>query len=133
MFRLPSPDVLRHTHPRAVPVTVNAAITELDPDHVAGNGARHQILTVRITQVVSDPQHAGVAVGEELNVAIRCGDAEGLPSAIPGLAVGQPIALKGDYIPASAAYPEADGEHNAVLHWTHHPVGWVEYQGHHYQ
>jgi hypothetical protein len=68
-----------------------------------------------------------------VNVAVRFGDTESLPAAVPGLAVGETITLCGAYVPASQAYPEADGDQAAVIHYTHHPIGWVEYQGKRYK
>jgi hypothetical protein len=31
------------------------------------------------------------------------------------------------------AYAEADGDQAAVIHYTHHPLGWVEFQGDRYE
>lgn len=114
-------------------VTVSSVITEIDPDHHSMNGARHQLFSVQITNVLADRNHTGIAGNQVVNVAVRYGDSESLPEAIPGLAVGEPITLCGAYVPAQFAYGEADGDQRAVIHFTHHPVGWVEYQGKHYE
>lgn len=131
MFRLPSDSELARS-PRSA-VAVAGVITEIDPDRRNSQGARHQIFSVRVDEVRSDAGHAGIFVGEVVNVAVRYGDAIGLTSPVPGLAVGQAIALCGAYIVVASAYAEPDGDKNAVIHYTHHPVGWVEYQGQHYQ
>lgn len=131
MFRLPPDSELKHA-PRAV-VTVVGLITEIDPDRRSASGARHQIFSVRVDEIRSDAGRSGVSVGEVVNVAVRYGDATGLANPVPRMAVGQEISLCGSYIVLQSAYPEADGDRNAVIHYTHHPVGWVEYQGRLYQ
>ena len=65
-------------------------------------------------------------------VAIRFGDHMGLKSQIPDLAEGQPIEMQGEYIDANHAYPSTGNPGDAVLHFTHHPVGYVLYHGQKY-
>ena len=89
--------------------------------------AEHQQFVIKIDSVVN-------LVGTEVFVAVRYGDSEGLAQEIPGLQVGQPIEAQGEYIAQASAYPTADNNNPVlpVLHFTHHPVGFVLYQGHTY-
>ena len=50
------------------------------------------------------------------------------------LKAGEPIELQGEYIPIASAYPTDDNSDPVlpVLHFTHHPVGYVMYKGVHY-
>ena len=64
-------------------------------------------------------------------VAVRFGDTEGLDSQVVDLRAGQPIEIQGEYIDEAHAYPTQDN-HNPtlpVLHFTHHPVGYIRYEG----
>ncbi|MDB4897831.1 MAG: hypothetical protein JWN15_4093 [Firmicutes bacterium] len=130
MIRLPSEQQVASA---TSDVTVHGLITEIDPDVRNHNGGRHQIFSVQIDQVIMHTASAPVTAGDVVNVAIRFGDGQGLAHAIPGLAVGQPITLSGAYVKFDTAYPEQDGDRHAVIHYTHHPIGWVEYQGVHYE
>jgi hypothetical protein len=68
-------------------------------------------------------------------VALRFGDRDGLNHPIRGLHPGQPIELQGEYIDSGHAYPTQDNEGHPplpVLHFTHHPVGYVVYDGQRY-
>lgn len=56
---------------------------------------------------------------------------------VPGLQVGNPITIKGEWIPEPGNWGGTDTA--GVLHWTHkgdagssHPGGWIEYGGNHY-
>jgi hypothetical protein len=130
LIRLPSEQqVARATSD----VTVHGVITEIDPETRNHNGGRHQIFSVQIDRVIRHTASAPVKVGQTVNVAIRFGDGQGLPDPVPGLALGEPITLCGAYVKFEAAYPEEDGDRHAVIHYTHHPIGWVEYKGVHYE
>jgi hypothetical protein len=128
MIRLPSAaDVARAKKD----VTVRSTITEIDPDD--RDGSYHQIFSVRVDDIIQRAPQIRIVVGQTVNVAVRYGDRQGLPAAIPGLALGETITLCGAYINREVAYPEPDGDWNAVIHFTHRPLGWVEYMGHHYE
>ena len=98
------------------------------------NGANHQQFDVTITSVLKFEGGSANLVGTQVFVAVRFGDGEGLSQEIPGLAVGQPIELQGEYISVASAYPTEDNNDPVlpVLHFTHHPVGYVKYQGEYY-
>ncbi|MDD5034010.1 MAG: hypothetical protein PHE55_04565 [Methylococcaceae bacterium] len=99
------------------------------------HGANHQHFTVKVSQqVFLRGSNKNSIEGETVFVAVRFGDNEGLDAEIPGLAVGQEIELQGEYIDSDNAYPTPDNENPVlpVIHFTHHPVGFIEYQGEHY-
>jgi hypothetical protein len=62
-------------------------------------------------------------------VAARYGDAEGFREPVPNLTPGEPITIKGKFIPAWKAYKTADNPGYPVLHFTHHPLGYIIYGG----
>lgn len=101
------------------------------------HGANHQHFIVKIDQVKTldgASFAADTLVGTEVFVAVRFGDTEGLDHEIKGLEDQQPIELQGEYIASADAYPTEDNTNpvRPVLHFTHHPVGFVDYQGVHY-
>ncbi|MGH8780337.1 hypothetical protein [Paraburkholderia sp.] len=98
------------------------------------HGANHQHFVVKIDKVVKFEGGTGNLVGTEVFVAVRFGDNEGLAQEIPGLQAGQPIEAQGEYISDANAYPTEDNSNPVlpVLHFTHHPVGYVLYHGQYY-
>jgi hypothetical protein len=63
---------------------------------------------------------------------MRVGADSGLPHEIP-LAVGQLIQVEGEYIPASVANaPNANGQLDAVIHYTHAECGYALIAGQRY-
>ncbi|MEQ5843163.1 MULTISPECIES: hypothetical protein [Paraburkholderia] len=98
------------------------------------HGANHQQFIVTIDKVVKFDGGTQNLVGTEVFLAVRFGDSEGLAHEIPGLQAGQPIEAQGEYIAEASAYPTEDNDNPvlAVLHFTHHPVGYVLYQGQYY-
>lgn len=98
------------------------------------HGANHQHFVIKIDQVLKFEGGVQNLVGTEVFVAVRFGDNEGLAQEIPGLQAGQPIEAQGEYIPEASAYPTADNVDPVlpVLHFTHHPVGYVKYEGQYY-
>jgi hypothetical protein len=89
----------------------------------------HQHLLINQIQILDIENGDPSTVTDEIFVAIRYGDGNGLPEPIPGLEAGQPIELQGVYIPADEAYPSEDNPGDPVIHFTHHPLGFVIYQG----
>ncbi|CAG4888578.1 DUF3465 domain-containing protein [Paraburkholderia saeva] len=102
------------------------------PEH--HNGANHQHFIVKIDSVVKFEGGQQNLVGTEVFVAVRFGDNEGLAQEIPGLKAGQPVEVQGEYISEASAYPTEDNRNPVlpVLHFTHHPVGFVKYAGEYY-
>lgn len=128
MLRLPALEILAKQ--TRLLVTVSGTITEVDPDDV--QGSRHQLFEIRVKQVQADPHETGVSPGDLINVAFRYGDEGSSDERIKGLAVGEPIELRGAYVPRQQAYPDDDGDLHAVIHFTHRPLGWIEYHGRRY-
>lgn len=98
------------------------------------NGANHQHMIIKIDKVLKFEGGTENLLGAEIFVAVRFGDDEGLAHEIPGLQVGQPIEMQGEYIPDASAYPTEDNSNPVlpVLHFTHHPIGYVKYEGQYY-
>lgn len=65
-----------------------------------------------------------IATGRTVFTAIRTGDAMGIQRPILGLDVGAALHLKGEWITRAQAQAHG-GEVMSVLHFTHHPVGFI--------
>jgi hypothetical protein len=106
-----------------------AAVLHEDDDV---DGGTHQHLQLLVKDTISIKGGNGTINGQTLFVAIRFGDAQGLPSPIPDLQAGSPIEAQGEYIDAMRARPGTDNQNPVlpVLHFTHHPVGFVVYENH---
>jgi hypothetical protein len=102
------------------------------------HGANHQHFTVKIDKVLAldGAQFDEPAIeGQTVFVAVRFGDTEGLDSEIPDLREQTPIEIQGEYIAEADAYETEDNEgpdKRPVLHFTHHPVGFIRYNGQYY-
>lgn len=92
------------------------------PDH---KGAMHQHFYINITKVLEGDE--SLVDNNTVFVAVHYGDSQGIREEIPGLTAGQPIDIKGKFIPAAKAYRTDDNPCFPVLHFTHHPVGYVIY------
>lgn len=106
-------------------VDIDAVIVEysgLEGDH------QHAILNITtINQNDPDVQNDLNRVlddKERVFLAIRFGDHLGLPNPIPDLAKNVILHLKGEWIPRDKAYNHG-GEKMSVIHFTHHPLGFV--------
>jgi hypothetical protein len=125
----------RFSHSLGFPLArVKASIETVFGGPANHHGANHQHFTVKINSIVRFDGGTAPPVGTVVFVAVRFGDSEGLDSEIVGLAAGKPIELQGEYIDAAGAYPTEDNTDpvRPVLHFTHHPVGFVDYDGTHY-
>ncbi len=108
-------------------IRVLANIKALFPSPGYHNGANHQHLILdNITVEYSEGLPPGSAVSDEIFVAIRFGDNEGLADPVP-FVQGEMTRMQGEYIDAAEAYPTADNPGLSVLHFTHHPAGFVEF------
>lgn len=91
------------------------------------HGANHQHLILDNIQVeYTEGFPDGLEVSSEIFVAIRFGDNEGLVDPVP-FVQGQMTRMQGEYIDAAQAYVTEDNPGLSVLHFTHHPVGFVEF------
>lgn len=95
-----------------------------------GGGDKHQQCIVNVQDVIqNDPDVAPdierVRVdAEPVFVSIRVGDRMGLRQPVPGVHDGSELRFKGEWIPKERAYAHG-GEKMSVLHFTHHPLGFV--------
>lgn len=98
------------------------------------HGANHQHFTVKIDKVLRFDGGDQDITGQTVFIAVRFGDTEGLDREIGGLEEGKPIEIQGEYISAGEAYPTEDNADPVlpVIHFTHHPVGYVSYDGEYY-
>jgi endonuclease G len=112
---------------RAV-IEVEATVVRVFADDL--KGSRHQHFTIRITEVliVDEAAKADLADvqsrGAEIHIAARFGDSQGIPDRVPGIVTDAVVRIKGEYIPAEAAY-DIGGEDMPVLHFTHDPLGFI--------
>lgn len=111
--------------PTGTLVTIRGTITRIFPDRIVHDGAEHQHLDVNITHVVDGPH----GITGPTFVAIRITNG-GIGHDVL-FVVRTPVEMKGLFIRATDAIP---GEDNPapplpVLHFTHHPIGYVLYEG----
>ena len=112
-------------------IEVQARISKvLTPNPASTTHASHEIFFVDILKIIENPDV--VDESNSVEVAKRYSDREGLRPILE-LKEGEPITIRGVYIPKEQSYLGPDGEHHPVLHWTHHPIGWIEYQGQCYE
>lgn len=109
-------------------ITVSAVVAE-DFLHCLPDleGKMHQHFYIRIKEVLEGDRR--IVDAKTVFVAVHYGDEEGLPEPIPCLTPGEPIIIRGQFIPAAEAYQTDDNPCFPVLHYTHHPVGYVIYDG----
>lgn len=111
-------------------VEVNATIAVKEPDDLDAKGGKHirmQIIVVKILQndaAVSTDVKDALAKKRNIFVAIRFGDSLGIQESIPGLKAGVAVHLRGEWIPADKALAHG-GAKMSVLHFTHHPIGFI--------
>ncbi|WP_090799401.1 hypothetical protein [Paenibacillus sp. GP183] len=113
-------------------VHVKAVIKKVEVDGESADGM-HQHLLVNQIVVIEIRGAETSLVSDEAFVAIRYGDAEGIPGRIAGFAEGQPIELQGEYIDVNHAHKGVGNPGDSVIHFTHHPIGFVLYQGVRYE
>lgn len=132
---LTSDPLPQQNHPLSLhgPVIRVKAVIKVVEDDAEGAGAMHQHFLVNQIEVLDIRGADPSIVTDEAFVAIRYGDGEGLSQPIPGLAEGQSIELQGEYIDKNHAYATIGNPGDPVIHFTHHPVGFVVYQGVRYE
>ncbi|WP_259384146.1 hypothetical protein [Bacillus thuringiensis] len=113
-------------------IHVTGSIKEREKD-VEIKGVMHYHLLINNISVIHAIGVDASTIPDELFCAIRYGDNEGLGEPISGLESGNPIELQGVYIDKNHAYPSIGNPGDPVLHYTHHPVGFVVYNGKRYE
>ncbi len=104
-----------------------ATVSKLFPDRVSHDGAEHQHLWIDSLQALDGASdYAG-----NVFVAIRVTEG-GIGTDIP-FELGTPVEMQGLLIPANEADPGPDNAGLPVLHFTHRPVGFVEYDQERYE
>jgi hypothetical protein len=109
-------------------VEVAAKLREREPDDTEGDQHVRLLITVAEllegnTAVNNDVERV-IDSGEDIFVAIRIGDSMGITNTILGLDAGAGLDLKGEWIPKAKAQSHG-GRAMSVLHFTHHPVGFI--------
>ena len=109
---------------------VQATLTTREPDDTDAAGGTHYHLIVRIlsadhpdARIQADVQDC-IDTQRPVFVAIRFGDRMGIQVPILGLDVGAALHLKGEWITREQAQDHG-GERMSVLHFTHHPIGFI--------
>ena len=93
-------------------------------------GDNHQQAFLKLTEIIKTDSDVDrdlrrvLADGEKIFLSIRYGDRMGLANPVPGVANGSTLKLRGEWIPKDRAYAHG-GEKLSVIHFTHHPIGFV--------
>jgi hypothetical protein len=108
-------------------VHIMGTLTKILPDDTDGD--KHQRFEVRVDDIRcignDYENHQAPQKRDFLKVAVHYGGHDGLgigEQPIPNLQAGEKIELQGEYI-----------RHAKVLHFTHHPLGFIEYHGKRYE
>lgn len=120
-----SPATMTEAEASETVVTVQATIREIrgyDSDH------EHQHLLVDQIKVEDIENGTPSEIPDRAFVSIRI-DGRGIGGEIPSLRVGTPIEIKGEFIPEEEAYKTPHNCCDAVIHFTHDPLGYVYYDG----
>lgn len=112
---------------RAV-VEVKAKVAE-DLGSEEADASHQQFLIVidsatQVAVAVGDDVERVLETQEKVFLAIRYGDSMGLTEPVHGMTVGAAIDAQGEWIPKEKAYAHG-GEKMSVLHFTHHPLGFI--------
>ncbi|MDB5085670.1 MAG: kumamolysin-As precursor-like protein [Bacilli bacterium] len=113
-------------------VHLQAVIKQVELDQNI-HGVHHHHLLIESIHLLKTQGTVPQNLGNEVFIAIRYGDHLGLPGPIPGLKAGQQIELQGEYIDKNHVYPSIGNPGDPVIHYTHHPIGFVIYEGNKYQ
>ena len=111
-------------------VEVNATIAVKEPDDTDAAGGKHIRMQIQLTKIVQNDAAVSADVKDALAkkrnifVAVRFGDSLGIQENIPGLKNGATLHLRGEWIPADKAFAHG-GAKLSVLHFTHHPLGFI--------
>jgi len=114
-------------------IRVKGTIAKLFASPGNHHGANHQHLILGVTDITLAEGIDAQDVERQLFIAIRFGDNDGLEDPIP-FEQGGAAEMQGEYINQAEAYPTEDNDNpkRAVLHFTHHPVGFVLYGNQYY-
>jgi endonuclease G len=118
---------IRSDKVRAV-VEVKAKVAE-DLGNEGGEAShQHFLINIdsakQIAEAVEDDVNRVIEAQENVFLAIRYGDSMGLTAPVEGMTVGAAFDAQGEWIPKDKAYAHG-GENMSVLHFTHHPLGFI--------
>lgn len=125
---LPLPQQIAELKKHRDVVEVKGTLKKREPDDLDGD--KHYRLHCVIREVIEPDEHVQADVARCIKdqcavfIAIRYGDDMGVRDEIPGLDPGADLHLRGEWIPAERAYSHG-GEKLSVLHFTHHPIGFI--------
>jgi endonuclease G, mitochondrial len=111
-------------------VEVNATITVKEPDDNDPGGGKHHRFIVHVVKILTSDPDVATDLNKSLTdaldvfVAVRIGDSLGIAKPIPGLKAKLALHLKGEWIPKAKAQAHG-GRKMSVLHFTHHPLGFI--------
>ncbi|QDQ00024.1 hypothetical protein FOH38_05520 [Lysinibacillus fusiformis] len=114
-------------------VHVKATIKLVEEDDSDSKGGKHQHILINNIQVIDIKGAPKSLVTEEAFCAIRYGDTLGLTKRIPDFKEGEEIELQGEYVDKTHAKVGIGNPGDPVIHFTHRPVGFVNYNGKHYE
>ncbi|GAX90198.1 hypothetical protein [Effusibacillus lacus] len=105
-------------------VTVEGTVMKVLADDTDRRGGMHQRLLIKITKVLDNPEDADVDTQHNVLVTMRFGDRDGFPERLGVFdkADGKRIEIRGKYIPAEN---NMGNRKQAVIHFTHKPIGYV--------
>jgi hypothetical protein len=124
-----------HNHPlslRGPVVHVKGTVKKVEDDAIH-HGVGHLHFLISIDEILSIEGASADVVKGETFCAVRYGDHMGLSKRIEDLKEGEPIEMQGEYIDRNHAYHSIGNPGDPVLHFTHHPVGFVIYGGKRYE
>jgi len=118
---------------RGPKVHVKAVIKLVEEDDNDPKGGVHQHFLINNIKVLDIQGAPSSIVKDEAFCAIRYGDHLGLTDRIPDLQEGEEIELQGEYIDENHALKGIGNPGDPVIHFTHRPVGFINYHGKHYE
>jgi endonuclease G, mitochondrial len=110
---------------------VEIGVTVVEYLGIDNNGGdRHQQMILNVTKVIEgDPDIENdlqrvINGSERVFLSVRFGDRMGLPTSVPGIENGSTLRVRGEWITKDRAYSHG-GEKLSVIHFTHHPLGFI--------
>ncbi len=114
-------------------IRVAASVAMVFEEFGFHHAAQHQHFVVDSVQIeYSEGLPNLFVVPSKMFVALRFGDGMGLDAPVP-LKIGDHVLIQGEYLNVGGVYKMADNHALPVLHFCHHPVGFVQVDGVKYQ
>jgi endonuclease G len=111
-------------------VEVNANLRVRESDDLDNNGGKPYRLRIQVTKILANATEVSTDLkdaqktGRDIFLAIRFGDAMGIHDKIKGLTAKAQLHLKREWITKEKTHDHG-GEKMSVLHFTHHPLGFI--------